>query len=59
MTLDLELRTSPGRSPGLFSPIAPTGITDEDREQFLTDIDDTEVGLFVAEIDGKTRRRAR
>ena len=40
------------RSP-VFSQIAPTAITDEDREQFLADIDDPEVGLFLAEIDGK------
>ena len=35
-----------------FSQIAPTEITDEDREQFLDDIDRPEVGLFLAEIDG-------
>ena len=32
---------------------APTGITDEDRAEFLSDVDDAEIGLFVAEIDGK------
>ena len=32
---------------------APTGITDEDRAEFLSDVDDAEIGLFVAEIDDK------
>jgi len=52
MTLDLELAHHQARSP-VFSSIAPSAITDEDREQFLADIDDPEVGLFLAEIDGK------
>jgi ribosomal protein S18 acetylase RimI-like enzyme len=52
MALDLELPRHQARSP-VFSPLAPTAITDEDREQFLTDIADPEVALFLAEIDGK------
>ena len=50
--LDLELARHQARSP-VFSQIAPSAITDEDREEVLTDIDDPEVGLFLAEIDGK------
>jgi ribosomal protein S18 acetylase RimI-like enzyme len=52
MALDLELARHQALSP-VFSPIAPTGITDEDREQFLKDVDDPEIGLYLAEIDGK------
>ena len=50
--LDLELPRHQERSP-VFSMAAPTAITDEDREQFLSEVDDPEVGLFLAEIDGK------
>lgn len=51
--IDLELPRVQDRSP-VFSRIpAPTSITDEDREEFLSDIDDEETALFVAEIDGK------
>ncbi len=50
--LDLELARHQARSP-VFSQIAPTAITDEDREEVLADIDNPEVGLFLAEIDGK------
>lgn len=51
--LDLELPRHQDRSP-VFSRIpAPAAITDEDREEFLSDVDDPEIGLFVAEIDGK------
>jgi ribosomal protein S18 acetylase RimI-like enzyme len=50
--LDLELARHQARSP-VFSQIAPTAITDEDREEVLTDIANPEVGLFLAEIDGK------
>jgi ribosomal protein S18 acetylase RimI-like enzyme len=51
--LELELPRHQGRSP-VFSRIpAPAGITNEQREEFLSDIDDPEIGLFVAEIDGK------
>ena len=52
MALDLELPRHQARSP-VFSRIAPSAVTDEDREQFLVEIDDPEVGLFLAEIDGK------
>jgi ribosomal protein S18 acetylase RimI-like enzyme len=52
MTLDLELARHQARAP-VFSSIAPTEITDEDREQFLKDVDDAAIGLFLAEIDGK------
>ena len=52
MTLDLELARHQARAP-VFSPIAPTDITDEDRQQFLTDVDDPKVALFIAEIGGK------
>src|SRR5262245_16750382 len=51
--IDLELPRHQDRSP-VFSTIpAPLEITDEDREEFLSDVDDPEIGLFVAEIDGK------
>lgn len=50
--LDLELPRHQERSP-VFAMAAPTAITDEDREQFLSEVDDPEVGLFLAEIDGK------
>jgi ribosomal protein S18 acetylase RimI-like enzyme len=51
--IDLELPRVQDRSP-VFSRIpAPTSITDEDREEFLSDIDDPETALFVAEIGGK------
>jgi len=50
--LDLELPRHQDRSP-VFSRIpAPAAITDEDRAEFLSDVDDPEIGLFVAEIDG-------
>ena len=52
IALDVELPRHQIRSP-VFSPIAPTAVTDEDREQFLAEIDDPEVALFLAEIDGK------
>lgn len=48
--LDLELPRHQERSP-VFSPPAPTTVTEEDREQFLSEIDDPEVALFIAEID--------
>jgi ribosomal protein S18 acetylase RimI-like enzyme len=51
--LDLELPRHQDRSP-VFSRIpAPTAISDKDREEFLSDVDDPEIGLFVAEIDGQ------
>jgi len=51
--IDLELPRVQDRSP-VFSRIpAPTSISDDDREEFLSDIDDPETALFVAEIDGK------
>jgi len=50
--LDLELARHQERSP-VFSQIAPTAVTEEDRDEVLTDIDDPAVGLFLAEIDGK------
>ena len=50
--LDLELPRHQERSP-VFSGPAPATVTDEDREQFLSEIADPEVGLFVAEIDGR------
>jgi len=52
IALDVELPRHQARSP-VFSPIAPSAVTDEDREQFLAEIDDPEVALFLAEIDGK------
>ena len=52
MALDLELPRHQARSP-VFGPPAPTAITDEDREEFLTDVANPEVALFLAEIDGK------
>ena len=51
--LDLELPRHQGRSPVFSRMPAPTGITDEDRAEFLSDVDDAEIGLFVAEIDDK------
>ena len=50
--LDLELPRHQEQSP-VFAMAAPTAITDEDREQFLSEVDDPDVGLFLAEIDGK------
>jgi ribosomal protein S18 acetylase RimI-like enzyme len=50
--LDLELPRHQKRSP-VFSPLAPTTITEEDREEFLSDVEDPEVALFVAELGGK------
>jgi ribosomal protein S18 acetylase RimI-like enzyme len=50
--LDLELPRHQARSP-VFSPLALPTVTDEDREQFLSEIGDPEVALFVAEIDTK------
>ena len=52
MTLDLELARHQADSP-VFSSLPPQQITDEDREQFLKDVDDAAIGLFLAEIDGK------
>lgn len=52
MALDLELPRHQERSP-VFSLPAPTTVTEEDREQFLSEIDDPEVALFIAEIDGE------
>jgi len=52
MTLDLELPRHQALAP-VFSTLPPQEITDEDREQFLKDVDDASIGLFVAEIDGK------
>jgi ribosomal protein S18 acetylase RimI-like enzyme len=51
--IDLELPRVQDRSPVFSRVPAPTSITDEDREEFLSDIDDEETALFVAEIDGK------
>ena len=51
--LDLELPRHQDRSPVFSTAPAPVAITDEDREEFLSDVDDPDVGLFVAEIDGK------
>ena len=51
IALDVELPRHQARSP-VFSSIAPSAITDEDREQFLAEIDDPAVALFIAEIDG-------
>ena len=48
--LDLELPRHQARSP-VFSPLALPTVTDEDREQFLSELGDAEVALFVAEID--------
>jgi ribosomal protein S18 acetylase RimI-like enzyme len=50
--IDLELPRHQERSP-VFSQPAPTEITEDDREQFLSEIDDPEVALFLAEIEGK------
>jgi ribosomal protein S18 acetylase RimI-like enzyme len=50
--LDLELPRHQERSP-VFSPPAPTTLTEDDREQFLSEIEDPEVALFLAEIDGR------
>ncbi len=50
--LDLELPRHQERSP-VFSPLATTTITQEDREEFLSDLEDPEVALFVAELGGK------
>src|SRR5512133_2925039 len=50
--LDLELPRHQARSP-VFSPLALPTVTDEDREQFLSELGDAEVALFVAEIDTK------
>jgi len=50
--IDLELPRHQERSP-VFSQAAPTEVTEDDREQFLSEVDDPEVALFLAEIDGK------
>ena len=51
--IDLELPRHQDRAP-VFSRIhAPAAISDDDREEFLSDVEDPEIGLFVAEIDGK------
>jgi ribosomal protein S18 acetylase RimI-like enzyme len=50
--IDLELPRHQERSP-VFSQPAPTEVTEDDREQFLSEIDDPEVALFLAEIEGK------
>lgn len=52
MTFDLELARHQARSP-VFSSLPPQEITDEDREEFLKDVDDATIGLYLAEIDGK------
>jgi ribosomal protein S18 acetylase RimI-like enzyme len=52
MALDLELPRHQERSP-VFGPAAPPGITDEDRQEFLSEVDDPEVALFLAEIGDK------
>jgi ribosomal protein S18 acetylase RimI-like enzyme len=52
MALDLELARHQAFSP-VFSSLPPQEITDKDREQFLEDVDDAQIGLFLAEIDGK------
>jgi len=52
IAIDLELPRHQERSP-VFAIAAPTAVTDEDREQYLAEIDDPEVALFVAELDGK------
>jgi len=51
--LDLELPRHQDRSPVFSRMPAPTGITDEDRAEFLSDVNDPEIGLFVAEMDDK------
>src|SRR5262245_21118103 len=50
--IDLELPRVQDRSPVFSRAPAPTSITEEDREEFLSDIDDEETALFVAEIEG-------
>jgi ribosomal protein S18 acetylase RimI-like enzyme len=50
--IDLELPRHQERSP-VFSQPAPTEVTEGDREQFLSEIDDPEVALFLAEIEGR------
>lgn len=50
--LDLELPRHQERSP-VFGSAAPAAISEEDREQFLSEVDDPEIALFVAEIDAK------
>jgi ribosomal protein S18 acetylase RimI-like enzyme len=52
MTLDLELARHQALAP-VFSSLPPQQITDEDREEFLKDIDDASIGLYLAEIEGK------
>jgi len=52
MTLGLELARHQARSP-VFSSLPPREITDEDREEFLEEVDDPTIGLYFAEIDGK------
>ena len=52
MTLDLELARHQALSP-VFSSLPQQEITDEDREQFLEDVDDASIGLYLAELDGK------
>jgi ribosomal protein S18 acetylase RimI-like enzyme len=52
MALDLELARHQALAP-VFSSLPPQEIKDEDREQFLTDVDDAQIGLYLAEIDGK------
>src|SRR5262245_23330489 len=52
LALDLELARHQARAP-VFSTLPPQEISDEDREEFLKDVDDASVGLYLAEIDGK------
>jgi hypothetical protein len=51
-TLDLELPRHQARSP-VFSTLPPPAVTEEDRQQFVSELEDREVALFVAEIDAK------
>ena len=52
VAIDPVLPRHQQRSP-VFATVTATEVTDEDREQFLAELDDPEVALFVAELDGK------
>jgi ribosomal protein S18 acetylase RimI-like enzyme len=49
--LDFELPRHQERAP-VFGP-GPTWTEEESREEFLQDVDDSEQGIFVAEVDGQ------
>src|SRR5262245_48689404 len=51
--LHLELPRHQDRSPVFSTLPAPAGITDEDREEFQSEVDDPEIGLLGAAIEDR------